>query len=194
VWLPGRVFFLIALSVQLVEEKSMVFPTQTDERIPTVRGPDADKKRHQVQGNQAMFTPVSTRAASAYKTVAAETGVQGADPHQLVNLLFDALLQAMNQARGALERGDMETKAKSLSKAVRILEEGLRGGLNLEEGGDLAQRLQAVYAYSVQRLTLANMRNDGALIAEVTDLIEPVAQSWKDIRATALQPATGPGA
>lgn len=145
-----------------------------------------------------MFTPVSTRAASAYKTVAAATSVQGADPHQLVNLLFDALLQAMNQARGALERGDMETKAKALSKAVRILEEGLRGGLNLQEGGELAQRLQAVYSYSVQRLTLANMRNEDALISEVTGLIEPVAQSWKDIRgaaqATALQPATGPGA
>lgn len=144
-----------------------------------------------------MFTPVSTRAASAYKTVAAETGVQGADPHQLVNLLFDALLQAMNQARGALERGDMEIKAKALSKAVRILEEGLRGGLNLQEGGELAQRLQAVYAYSVQRLTLANMRNDHAPITEVTQLIEPLAQSWKDIRGSAsaaLQPATGPGA
>ncbi|PKO64455.1 MAG: flagellar export chaperone FliS [Betaproteobacteria bacterium HGW-Betaproteobacteria-16] len=141
-----------------------------------------------------MFTPVSTRAASAYKTVAAATSVQGADPHQLVNLLFDALLQAMNQARGALERGDMETKAKALSKAVRILEEGLRGGLNLQEGGELAQRLQAVYSYSVQRLTLANMRNEDALISEVTSLIEPVAQSWKDIRSAALQPATGPGA
>jgi len=103
-------------------------------------------------------------------------------------------LQAMNQARGALERGDMETKAKALSKAVRILEEGLRGGLNLQEGGELAQRLQAVYSYSVQRLTLANMRNEDALISEVTSLIEPVAQSWKDIRSAALQPATGPGA
>ncbi len=141
-----------------------------------------------------MFTPVSTRAASAYKTVAATTSVQGADPHQLVNLLFDALLQAMNQARGALERGEMEIKAKALSKAVRILEEGLRGGLNLQEGGELAHRLQAVYAYSVQRLTMANMRNDDALITEVTELIEPVAQSWKDIRVAALQPATGSGA
>ncbi|MBA4267561.1 MAG: flagellar export chaperone FliS, partial [Comamonadaceae bacterium] len=106
-------------------------------------------------------------------------------------------LQAMNQARGALERGDMEIKAKALSKAVRILEEGLRGGLNLQEGGELAQRLQAVYAYSVQRLTLANMRNDHAPITEVTQLIEPLAQSWKDIRGSAsaaLQPATGPGA
>ena len=141
-----------------------------------------------------MFTPVSTRAASAYKTVAAATSVQGADPHQLVNLLFDALLQAMNQARGALERGDMETKAKSLSKAVRILEEGLKAGLNLREGGELAGNLHRLYDYGIQRLTHANLRNDGAAIAEVVDLIEPIAQSWQQIRGAVPVPATGPGA
>ena len=144
-----------------------------------------------------MFTPVSTRAASAYKTVAAETGVQGADPHQLVDLLFDALMQSMNLARGAMQRGDMETKGKALGKAVRILEEGLKASLNPRDGGQLAHNLRAVYEYSVQRLTLANMRNDDTLVVEVSNLLEPVAQSWKDIRSAApaaLQPATGSGA
>jgi flagellar protein FliS len=144
-----------------------------------------------------MFTPVSTRAASAYKTVAAETGVQGADPHQLVDLLFDALMQSMNLARGAMQRGDMETKGKALGKAVRILEEGLKASLNPRDGGQLAHNLRAVYEYSVQRLTLANMRNDDTLVVEVSNLLEPVAQSWKDIRSAApaaLQTATGSGA
>ena len=45
-----------------------------------------------------MFTSASTRAASVYKKVAAETSVQGADPHQLVDLLFDALLQSLASA------------------------------------------------------------------------------------------------
>lgn len=146
-----------------------------------------------------MFTPVSTRASSAYKTVAVETGVQGANPHQLVELLFDALLQSMNLARGALQRGDVEIKGKALCKAVRILEEGLKAGLNPREGGELALNLRAVYDYSIQRLTLANLRNDDQMVVEVAALIEPVAQSWKDIRGAttgkvALQPATGPGA
>ncbi len=144
-----------------------------------------------------MFTPVSTRAASAYKSVAVETGVQGADPHQLVGLLFDALMQSMNLARGAMQRGDVEAKGKALGKAVRLLEEGLKAGLNPRDGGELAHNLRALYDYGIQRLTLANMRNDEKLIVEVATLIEPVAQSWKDIRGaapTAHQPATGLGA
>lgn len=146
-----------------------------------------------------MFTPVSTRAASAYKSVAVETGVQGADPHQLVGMLFDALLQSMNLARGAMQRGDVQTKGKALGKAVRILEEGLKAGLNPRDGGELAHNLRAVYDFGIQRLTQANMHNDDKLVVEVAALIEPIAQSWKDIRGAAIaaashQPATGPGA
>ena len=136
-----------------------------------------------------MFTSVSTRASSAYKRVAAETGVQGADPHQLVGMLYDALLQSMNQARGAIERGEVEVKGAALGKAVRILEEGLKGGLNMAQGGELAQNLNGLYGYAVQRLTLANLRNDLALVTEVIGLIEPLADSWKQIRTGALQGA-----
>lgn len=145
-----------------------------------------------------MYTPVSTRAASAYKTVAVQTGVQGADSHQLIDMLFDGLLQTLNEARGALQRGDVETKGRTLGKAVRILEEGLKACLNPAQGGEIAQNLRGVYDYSVQRLTLANMRNDEKLVIEVIGLIEPVAQSWKAIRgattASSATPAPGRGA
>ena len=143
-----------------------------------------------------MFTSVNTRAASAYKRVAVETGVQGADPHQLVGLLYDALLQSMNQARGAIERGEVEVKGAALGKAVRILEEGLKAGLNLREGGELAHNLKGLYDFSVTRLTHANLRNDSAAVAQVVELIEPLAQSWQQIRAAAIAtptPATGRG-
>ncbi|WP_439606135.1 flagellar export chaperone FliS [Hydrogenophaga sp.] len=143
-----------------------------------------------------MFTSVTTRAASAYKRVAVETGVQGADPHQLVGMLYDALLQSMNQARGAIERGEVEVKGAALGKAVRILEEGLKAGLNLREGGELAHNLKGLYDFSVTRLTHANLRNDSAAVAQVVELIEPLAQSWQQIRAAAIAtptPATGRG-
>jgi flagellar protein FliS len=144
-----------------------------------------------------MFTSVNTRAASAYKRVAVETGVQGADPHQLVGLLYDALLQSMNQARGAIERGEVEAKGAALGKAVRILEEGLKAGLNLREGGELAHNLKGLYDFSVTRLTHANLRNDSAAVAQVVELIEPLAQSWQQIREAAIAlptPAPGRGA
>ncbi|QCB46818.1 flagellar export chaperone FliS [Hydrogenophaga sp. PAMC20947] len=143
-----------------------------------------------------MFTSVQSRA-NAYRRIAAETSVQGANPHQLVGLLYDALLQSIAAARGALARGEIDAKGVAIGKAVRILEEGLKAGLNLDQGGEIAANLQGLYAYSVIRLTYANLRNDEAALEEVTQLIEPVASAWKQISGTAPTPslpATGPGA
>ncbi|APW40477.1 flagellar export chaperone FliS [Rhodoferax koreense] len=128
-----------------------------------------------------MFTPVSTRSASAYKRVGVETSIDGASPHQLICLLFDALLLSLAKARGALERNDMELKGKEISRAVRILEEGLKDGLNKEQGGELAVNLLGVYNYSISRLTMANVKNDAALIGEVSELIKTVFEAWKSI-------------
>lgn len=135
-----------------------------------------------------MFTSVNTRSASVYKRVAVETGVQAADSHRLVGMLFDGLLQAVAAARGAMERGDLVAKGEQIGKAVRIVEEGLKAGLD-PAGGEMAQNLRTLYAYSVRRLTEANLRNDAKALAEVAGLIEPVAQAWQDIRAQALQGA-----
>lgn len=144
-----------------------------------------------------MFTSVNSRAASAYRRVAAETSVQGADPHQLVGLLFDALLQSIALARGAMARGDIPAKGAALGKAVRIIEEGLKAGLNLRDGGEVARNLHQLYGYSVLRLTQGNLHNDTQALEEVTRLIEPIAESWKLIKGPGpayLQPVTGRGA
>lgn len=135
-----------------------------------------------------MFTPVSTRAASAYKRVSVETSVETADAHQLVGMLYDGALQYMHLARGAIQRADHEARATALGKALRIIDEGLKASLD-PAGGELSVRLQAIYEYSMKRLTLANLRSDDAAVAEVIGLIEPLAESWKSIRTQALQGA-----
>lgn len=128
-----------------------------------------------------MYIPVSSRAASAYRQVGVQSVVDGATPHMLIKMLFDGLIQSLNEARGAIERGEIEVKGRLLSKAVRILDEGLKGALNPIQGGELAGNLSALYSYCVQRLTLANLRSDGQIVEEVLALIEPVAQGWSDM-------------
>ena len=141
-----------------------------------------------------MYTPVSSRAASAYRQVGVQSGVDGASPHTLIKMLFDGLIQSLNAARGALQRGDIAEKGRQIGKAVRILEEGLKGGLNPAQGGEIAGNLAALYDYCVSRLTLANMRNDLALVEEVVSLIAPVAQSWSEIGTNNGAAAQGTGA
>lgn len=132
-----------------------------------------------------MFAQRSGRPASAYRQVGVETSVDQASPHSLVEMLFDALLVAVGAARAAMQRGDIKTKCSQIVVAVRILEEGLKCSLNLEQGGELAANLDRLYGYCVVRLTQANARNDDAALAEVARLIEPLAKSWKQIGQSA---------
>lgn len=128
-----------------------------------------------------MFSSVSARSASAYKRASIEASVNMADPHQLVNLLFDALQRAIGGAKLAIQAGDVPSKCKQISDAVRILEEGLKAPLDMENGGDLAANLDALYAYCAARLVLANLKNDLVILDEVNALITQVSSGWKQI-------------
>ncbi|NMM15483.1 MAG: flagellar export chaperone FliS [Rhodoferax sp.] len=130
-----------------------------------------------------MFTPVSMRSANAYKNVGMETSVAGATPHQLVGLLFDALQQSLSAAKGAIQRGDFPSKGRSISRAVRILEEGLKASLDAERGGNLAANLLSLYDFCIFRISEANLRNDAAMVDEVIRVIHPVADGWNQIRS-----------
>lgn len=131
-----------------------------------------------------MFSPFNPRSASAYQRINVETSMHTIDQHQLVSLLYEGVLSSIATARGAMARGDVLTKCNSISKAIRILEEGLSTALDREEGGVLAENLGALYDYCLHRLILANARNDDALMEEVMRLIEPIAQGWNEIKKT----------
>ncbi len=128
-----------------------------------------------------MFTSVSHRSASAYQRVDVETSISQASPHQLISLLFEGLFQAVGAASAALKRGDIVAKCAQITKAVRIIDEGLKPALNMTQGGELASNLDAVYGYCVTRLTLANLTNDERELADVVRVMTPVATGWKQI-------------
>ncbi len=129
-----------------------------------------------------MFTPVSMRSANTYKTVGLETSVAAANPHQLVSLLFEALLQSLASAKGAIQSGDFPAKGRSISRAVRILEEGLKAGLDANRGGELASNLRSLYDFCILRITEANLKHDAAILDEVIRLIHPVSDGWSQIK------------
>ena len=91
------------------------------------------------------------------------------------------LLDTLARARGALREGQIERKAAELTRAVRIVDEGLKAALN-PAGGELTRQLDGLYGYLSVRLTQANLRNDEAAIAECVALIEPLNEAWTAIR------------
>src|SRR5688572_14881725 len=89
----------------------------------------------------------ANRVGGLYQQIGVETRLAGANPHQLVAMLFDGYMEAVAQARGALASGDALVKGQSIGRAVRIIEEGLRAGLDLDAGGSLARDLDELYHY-----------------------------------------------
>ena len=137
-----------------------------------------------------MFAPApsshrASASAGAYRQVGVETGVAGASAHQLVTMLFDGYNDAIAQARAALAARNVEAKCKAISRAVRIVDEGLKASLD-PAGGELSANLGALYAYVALRLTEANLKNDAAALDECLQLMAPVRSAW-----IAIQPAAG---
>ena len=130
-------------------------------------------------------SPHGTRSG-LYQQIGVETRVTGANAHQLVAMLFEGYMEAVAQARGALASGDALVKGQAIGRAVRIIDEGLRAGLDMDAGGTLARDLDDLYHYLVMRLTLANLRNDDQMLAECLRLMKPLQEAWAQI---ADQPA-----
>ena len=135
-------------------------------------------------GNLSSPFASRTQRASMYSKVGLETDVHGASPHRLVSMLFDGVFEAMSQARSAIQSHNTELKNRSLSRAVRILDEGLKACLNLE-AGPLAADLRDLYAYLCMRLTRANLHSDVAAIEECQRILTPVREAWLAIGKSA---------
>jgi flagellar secretion chaperone FliS len=120
--------------------------------------------------------------ANAYSNVQIETSIQGADRHRLISLLLDGALSTMASAVSAIERDDAGAKRRAISRAVGIVDEGLRGVLDHQAGGQVAATLHSLYSYVVVRLTQANVDNDCSMLRECSDLLVPVRDAWVAIR------------
>ena len=119
--------------------------------------------------------------ASLYARVGVETGVSAASPHQLVSMLFAGFVDAIAQAKGALQNGQVEAKGIAVGRAARIIDEGLKASLDLSGGGALATDLADLYAYVTLRLTHANLRNDTRALDECLALMQPLREAWASI-------------
>ena len=128
-------------------------------------------------------------SVTAYRDVNASTAVEGASPHKLVSLLYQSVASEIAAARGAIARRDIGEKGRAISHAVRIIEEGLAAPLDVVGGGAVALNLRDVYQYLVQRMTLANVKTDDALLGECANLVEILRQGWDAIASQVDVPA-----
>jgi flagellar protein FliS len=121
------------------------------------------------------------KGASAYATVAIETGVVAANPHQLIVMLFEGAHVAVSLALQQMRDGDVEGKGRAISKAIMIIDGGLRASLDKDVQGGVAESLDSLYGYMSHRLLIANLRNQPELLEEVRHLLGELKDAWESI-------------
>ena len=124
------------------------------------------------------MTALVANALEAYQRLEVETGVAAASPQRLVVMLYDGAVKAIHTARAALARGDVAGRGAAISKAIAIIDEGLRPALDLKSGGEIAANLAALYDYIVNRLLYANLKQDQASLEEAGQLLSELKSAW----------------
>jgi len=123
----------------------------------------------------------SHKGASAYAKVGLETGVVASSPHKLIVMLFDGALVAVRAAGVHMKAGEIEKKGNAISKAIMIVENGLRASLDKEAGGSIAANLDALYDFIGRRLLMANLTNQPEILDEVHVLLADLKGAWEAI-------------
>ena len=118
------------------------------------------------------------KAMNAYRNVGVTSAVDYADAVQLIQMLFNGLMDALADAEGHISRNDITGKNQSISRATKIII-GLKGSLDFEKGGELARNLDDLYDYATRRLLKANIRNDIEAVQEIKGLLGEINGAWE---------------
>ncbi len=123
--------------------------------------------------------------ASSYAAIGLQSGVMSASPHQLITMLFAGAKTAITMARHHMANKEIAAKGNAISKAINIIDNGLKASIDAEAGGAaeiaLATNVSALYDYINQRLMYANLRNDPALLDEADRLLDNISSAWREI-------------
>jgi len=107
-----------------------------------------------------------------------ETAVSEASPHKLIQMLYDGAIKNMNLAKVFMEQKNFEKKSEHINKALAILA-SLRGNLDIENGGDVSENLDALYGYCYQRLFQSSSKNSVEILDEVIGHIQSLSETWQ---------------
>ena len=119
------------------------------------------------------------RNLKAYKATSIAADLAVADPHRVIQLMMQGFLERLAQAKGAIERQDMEAKSLAVSKAQGLLH-GLQDALDMSQGA-ISEDLHGLYAYMDERIWDASLTRDVAPLDEVMNLMVTIKSAWDQL-------------
>jgi flagellar secretion chaperone FliS len=126
-------------------------------------------------------SPGARGIAHTYSNIGLETEVLSASPEKLITLLLDGARAAIARAKLYMEEGNIPARGQSISKALDIIENGLKACLDMEKGGESAVNLRNVYELASHNLLLANLNADIERLDVADRLLADIADAWRAV-------------
>jgi flagellar protein FliS len=116
---------------------------------------------------------MSLAAARKYRAVSIESASRG----QILVALYDGCLRYCRGAKLQIEAGDIAGKGQLIGNAIAILGE-LRSTLDHSVAPELCERLDQLYVFFQEQLSLANLKMDASFIDPVTRMMTGLRDAW----------------
>ncbi len=118
---------------------------------------------------------------ATYRQIDAAGRTGEADPHALVQVLYEELVRALRVIAWAAEHRQLRVRSEKATRAIAILF-ALESGLDFERGGEVSKTLARLYQGARQTVINASLGHDPAPFVEVADNIEEIAEAWRQVR------------
>lgn len=126
-------------------------------------------------------TASTVRAAGTYRRMQQESRAAGADPVELVCMLYDELELSLGVMTAMIRRGQRISATDPATRARTILI-GLDANLDHNAGGDVAMALSRVYRSMRRKLDEAVTENSEDILHELIDGVNSVSSAWRQLR------------
>lgn len=123
---------------------------------------------------------VGRHSINSYATVGLQTEVLSATPEELITLLIDGARSSVIKAKMHLENGEIAERGKAISKAIDIVDTGLKGVVNKEKGGEVATQLITNYDLIIYHLMQANLHSDVKGLDIAQEMLQSLGDTWKE--------------
>jgi len=103
--------------------------------------------------------------------------IETASKEQLLLMFYDGAIRFVSQAKHAVANDDIEGRSYGIGKASAIIAE-LSATLDHKIGGKIAEDLDALYAFMLNELNMANIHNDSNRLETVEKMLVDLRQTW----------------
>lgn len=107
-----------------------------------------------------------------------KTQIETASPEALILMLYDGALRFISQAEIAFEDKNLEQTSNLLLRVQAIFSE-LMTSLDKDKGGEIAENLERLYVFFLEKLGEANIKKDPAPMLEIKPLIQNLRNTWE---------------